>query len=93
MLRELAAVEVGVAAAPRPDFVEAPSRAQPSALETLKPAAGVSLRAGTTVKQGPRPPPPAPGELAMTRAQFQAGARAAAQAERAQQQQQGGRGV
>lgn len=62
------------------DFIEVPSRAQPSALETLKPSSGVVLRSGAAVKQGPRPTP-APGQF--TRAQYQTAAKAAAQQERA----------
>jgi hypothetical protein len=61
------------------DFVEVPSRAQPSALETLKPGVGVVLRAGAAVKQGPRTAPVA-GQL--TRTQYQQAAKTAAQQER-----------
>ena len=41
------------------DFVEAPSRTQPSALETMKPVSGVTLRQGGNSRVGP---PKAPGE-------------------------------
>jgi hypothetical protein len=65
------------AAKARGEFIEAPSRAQPSALETLKPGTGVTLRAGAAAKQGPRPPP------TLARAAYQAAAKAALQQERA----------
>jgi hypothetical protein len=53
----------------RKDYVEAPSRAQPPALETLKPSLGVTLRVGASTKAGPKKDVAAPSSP--TRAQFQ----------------------